>query len=101
MTDIETDSVNVTILIKPDGDISITNLDYPSSGRVNTPFDISYDAVNHAEQENCFAEVVLGTIVLDRQEFSLNAGETYLVNHTLSFPSQGNKVLILRVGYID
>lgn len=99
MTDILTDSKQVTITIKTHGNLTIENLSNPTYSWVGETLVVSYDVVNSGGEDNCYCQIKEGTNVLDRQTLTINTNES--ITHSLIFGTAGNKNLTIEVGYIE
>ena len=99
--DIETDNQTITIQIREHASITIQNLNSPSFAFVGDDFHITYDAVNNGGEQNCYCKVMEGTTQLDRIEMVIGGNSTVAIDHLLNFSTNGNKTLVVEVGYVE
>jgi len=57
--EVEDDVKQITILVESLGDITISNLQYPSQVDVNEPFDVIYDCVNNGSPDELWGVMMI------------------------------------------
>ncbi len=97
MTDIQTDTTEVVILVKAHGNINIENLQCPTYSWIGETFNIEYDANNLGGEDNCYFQVKKGNTILDRQE-ALVTNNRHII-HSCIIDVIGNLTLTIEVGY--
>jgi len=102
MVDVVTDSQTFTITILEHGNVTISELNAPSTGWQGEDFVVTYVATNSGGEDTCYGRVydeANPSVDLDRWEETIPNNGTRACTHTININTTGVKNLVIQVGY--
>ncbi|MCK5018154.1 MAG: hypothetical protein KAS32_13950 [Candidatus Peribacteraceae bacterium] len=101
MSDIKTDEETIEVIVVHHEDVDITEVVCPSVVAEGEVFSLTYVLANNGSMENCYADVKVNGLIVDRHDPVILPGSTEPMTTMITSPVTGNMTIVIEAGYTD